>query len=69
MKVGAHSGVSRSRVAIGKEVLALKKTVAEQNAQIQKLTTLLNGVAGTKMKADPNIVPQISLQTIGHMKL
>lgn len=52
VKVGAHSGVSRSRVAIGKEVLALKKIVAEQNAQIQKLTTLLNGVAGTKMKAD-----------------
>ena len=52
VKIGAHSGVSRSRVAIGKEVLALKKTVAEQNAQIQKLTTLLNGVAGTKMKAD-----------------
>ena len=52
VKVGAHSNVSRSRVAIGKEVLALKKTVAEQNAQIQKLTTLLNGVAGTRMKAD-----------------
>lgn len=52
VKVGAHSGVSRSRVAIGKEVLALKKTVAEQNSQIQKLTALLNGVAGTKMKAD-----------------
>lgn len=52
VKVGAHSGVSRSRVAIGKEVLALKKTVAEQNAQIQKLTALLNDVAGTKMKAD-----------------
>ena len=52
VKVGSHSGVSRSRVAIGKEVLALKKTVAEQNAQIQKLTALLNGVAGTKMKAD-----------------
>ena len=52
VKVGAHSGVSRSRVAIGKEVLALKKTVAEQNAQIQKLTALLNGVAGTNMKAD-----------------
>ena len=52
VKVGAHSNVSRSRVAIGKEVLALKKIVAEQNAQIQKLTTLLNGVAGTKMKAD-----------------
>ena len=51
-KVGAHSNVSRSRVAIGKEVLELKKTVALQNAQIQKLTTLLNGVAGTNMKAD-----------------
>ena len=52
VKVGAHSNVSRSRVAIGKEVLELKKTVALQNAQIQKLTALLNGVAGTKMKAD-----------------
>lgn len=52
VKVGAHSNVSHSRVAIGKEVLELKKTVALQNAQIQKLTTLLNGVAGTNMKAD-----------------
>ena len=52
VKVGAHSNVSRSRVAIGKEVLELKKTVALQNAQIQKLTTLLNGVAGINMKAD-----------------
>jgi len=52
VKVGAHSNVSRSRVAIGKEVLELKKTVALQNAQIQKLTALLNGVAGTNMKAD-----------------
>ena len=52
VKVGAHSNVSRSRVAIGKEVLELKKTVAVQNAQIQKLTALLNDVAGTHMKAD-----------------
>ena len=52
VKVGAHSNVSRSRVAIGKELLELKKTVALQNAQIQKLTILLNGVAGTNMKAD-----------------
>ena len=52
VKVGAHSNVSRSRVAIGKEVVELKKTVALQNAQIQKLTALLNDVAGTRMKAD-----------------
>lgn len=52
VKVGAHSNVSRSRVAIGKEVLELKKTVALQNAQIQNLTALLNDVAGTHMKAD-----------------
>ena len=52
VKVGAHSNVSRSRVAIGKEVLELKKTLALQNAQIQKLTALLNDVAGTRMKAD-----------------
>lgn len=56
------SGGSRSRVAIGKEVLALKKTVAEQNAQIQKLTALLNGVAGTKMKADhTTLFPEMAL--------
>ena len=61
VKVGAHSGVSRSRVAVGKEVLALKKTVAEQNAQIQKLTALLNGVAGTHMKADhTTLFPDVS---------
>ena len=52
VKVGAHSNVSRSRVAISKEVLELKKTVALQNAQIQKLTALLNDVAGTHMRAD-----------------
>lgn len=52
VKVGAHNNVSRSRVAIGKEVLEIKKTVALQNAQIQKLTALLNDVAGTHMKAD-----------------
>ena len=52
VKVGAHSNISRSRVAIGKEVLELKKTVALQNAQIQKLTALLNDVAGTHMRAD-----------------
>lgn len=52
VKLGAHSNVSRSRVAIGKEVLELKKTVAAQNAQIQKLTALLNGLVGTDMKAD-----------------
>ena len=52
VKVGGHSNVSRSRVAIGKEVLELKKTVAVQNAQIQKLIALLNGLAGTNMKAD-----------------
>ena len=61
VKVGAHSGVSRSRVAIGKEVLALKKTVAEQNAQIQKLIALLNGVAGTNMNADhTTLFPDVS---------
>ena len=61
VKVGAHSNVSRSRVAIGKEVLELKKTVALQNAQIQKLTTLLNGVAGTNMKADrTTLFPDVS---------
>ena len=61
VKVGAHSGVSRSRVAVGKEVLALKKTVAEQNAQIQKLIALLNGVAGTNMNADhTTLFPDVS---------
>ena len=68
VKVGAHSNVSRSRVAIGKEVLELKKTVALQNAQIQKLTTLLNGVAGTNMKLTALHYSQMCQATIGHMK-
>lgn len=62
VKVGAHSNVSRSRVAIGKEVLELKKTVALQNAQIQKLTALLNDVAGTHMKADrTTLFPDVAI--------
>ena len=52
VKVGVHSNVSRSRVAVGKEVLELKKTVAVQNAQIQKLTAIINSLAGMNMKAD-----------------
>ena len=52
VKVGAHSNVSCSRVAVGKEVLELKKTVAVQNAQIQKLTAIINSLAGMNMKAD-----------------
>lgn len=52
VKVGAHSNVSRSRVAVGKEVLELKKTVAVQNAQIQKLTAIINSLAGMNMKVD-----------------
>ena len=52
VKVGANSNVSRSRVAVGKEVLELKKTVAVQNAQSQKLTAIINSLAGMNMKAD-----------------
>lgn len=41
-KLGQHNHVSRSRVAMKKEILDLKATVARQDAQIQKLTLLVN---------------------------
>ncbi len=52
VKVGGVKGVSKSRVAIGKEVLELKQVVAKQDAQIQKLTAMLNGFAGTNANVD-----------------
>lgn len=52
VKVGGMKGVSKSRVAIGKEVLELKQVVAKQDAQIQKLTAMLNGFAGTNANVD-----------------
>lgn len=50
--MGGMKGVSKSRVAIGKEVLELKQVVAKQDAQIQKLTAMLNGFAGTNANVD-----------------
>lgn len=41
-KLGQHNHVSRSRVAMGKEILDLRATVAKQDVQIQKLTQLVN---------------------------
>ncbi|MBP9551807.1 YadA-like family protein [Veillonella sp.] len=52
VKVGGMKGVSKSRVAIGKEVLELKQVVAKKDAQIQKLTAMLNGFAGTNANVD-----------------
>jgi len=40
-KLGQHNHVSRSRVAMGKEILDLRATVAKQDVQIQKLTQLV----------------------------
>ena len=58
VKVGAHSNVSRSRVAIGKEVLELKKTVAVQNAQIQKVDGSFEWIGRNEYESRPqHIIP------------
>lgn len=41
-KLGQHNHVTNSRVAMRKEILDLKATVAKQDAQIQKLTEMVD---------------------------
>jgi hypothetical protein len=45
-KLDGKNHVSRSRVAMGKEILDLRQTVAKQNGEIEKLKTILNQMAG-----------------------
>ena len=51
-KVGAKSNVSRSRVAVAKDLQDLKATVARLQADNEKLKAIVNAVTGANMTVD-----------------
>lgn len=51
-KVGAKSNVSRSRVAVAKDLQDLKATVAKLQADNEKLKAIVNAVTGANMTVD-----------------
>ena len=53
IKIGSgSSGVTTSRVAMAKEIKAMRDVVAKQDAQIQKLTAMVNALVG--IQSEPN---------------
>lgn len=53
LKIGAgSSGVTTSRVAMAKEIKAMRDVVAKQDAQIQKLTAMVNALVGIQAEPD-----------------
>ena len=53
LKIGAgNSGVTTSRVAMAKEIKAMRDVVAKQDAQIQKLTAMVNALVGVQAEPD-----------------
>lgn len=55
-KVGAKSGVSRSKVAVAKDVADMKREMEAMKAQNAKITAILNAVLGTDLPQDQNTV-------------
>lgn len=53
-KVGAKSDVSRSKVAVAKDVADMKREMAEMKAQNAKITAILNAVLGVGLSEDQN---------------
>ena len=53
IKIGSgSSGVTTSRVAMAKEIKAMRDVVAKQDAQIQKLTAMVNALVGVQAEPD-----------------
>ena len=53
IKIGSgSSGVTTSRVAMAKEIKAMRDVVAKQDAQIQKLTAMVNALVGIQSEPD-----------------
>ena len=53
LKIGSgSSGVTTSRVAMAKEIKAMRDVVAKQDAQIQKLTAMVNALVGIEAEPD-----------------
>ena len=55
-KVGAKSGVSRSKVAVAKDVADMKREMEAMKAQNAKITAILNAVLGSDLPQDQNTV-------------
>lgn len=55
-KVGAKSGVSRSKVAVAKDVADMKHEMEALKAQNAKITAILNAVLGADLPQDQNTV-------------
>jgi putative lipoprotein len=55
-KVGAKSGVSRSKVAVAKDVADMKREMEAMKAQNAKITAILNAVLGADLQQDQNTV-------------
>ena len=51
-KIGQGNGISTSRVAMAKEIKSMRDIVAKQDAQIQKLTAMVNALVGVKSETD-----------------
>ena len=55
-KVGAKSDVSRSKVAVAKDVADMKREMEAMKAQNAKITAILNAVLGADLPQDQNTV-------------
>ena len=51
-KIGQGNSISTSRVAMAKEIKSMRDIVAKQDAQIQKLTAMVNALVGVKSEPD-----------------
>ena len=51
-KIGQGNSVSTSRVAMAKEIKSMRDIVAKQDAQIQKLTAMVNALVGIQAEPD-----------------
>ena len=59
-KVGAKSGVSRSKVAVAKDVADMKREMEAMKAQNAKITAILNAVLGADLPEDQtNMFPDV----------
>ena len=59
-KLGAgSSNVTTSRVAMAKEIKSMRDIVAKQDAQIQKLTAMVNALVGVQTETDSSMFPDV----------
>ena len=70
-KIGAGSShVTTSRTAMAKEIKSMRDIVAKQDAQIQKLTAMVNALVGVQTETDTRRpCSRMYRKTTGHTKL